>query len=61
MERAATRPEREALLAAEGYPAYTTSAGWLGYDDEKLRRRCRERRGRARRITQHQHVGDWRV
>jgi L-fuconate dehydratase len=41
-ERAATRPEREARLAAEGYPAYTTSAGWLGYDDEKLRRRCRE-------------------
>ena len=41
-ERAATRPEREALLAAEGYPAYTTSAGWLGYDDDKLRRRCRE-------------------
>jgi L-fuconate dehydratase len=41
-ERAAGRPEREALLAAEGYPAYTTSAGWLGYDDEKLRRRCRE-------------------
>jgi L-fuconate dehydratase len=41
-EQVATRPEREALLAAEGYPAYTTSAGWLGYDDEKLRRRCRE-------------------
>ena len=41
-ERAATRPEREAQLAAEGYPAYTTSAGWLGYDDDKLRRRCRE-------------------
>jgi len=41
-ERAASRPEREALLAAEGYPAYTTSAGWLGYDDDKLRRRCRE-------------------
>jgi len=25
-----------------GYPAYTTSAGWLGYSDEKLRRLCRE-------------------
>ena len=25
-------------LLAEGYPAYTTSAGWLGYDDEKVRR-----------------------
>jgi len=37
-KRAATRPEREARLAAEGYPAYTTSAGWLGYGDAKLRR-----------------------
>ncbi|HEY2225410.1 enolase C-terminal domain-like protein [Actinomycetospora sp.] len=36
------RAEREALLRQEGYPAYTTSAGWLGYDDEKLVRRCRE-------------------
>ena len=33
---------REARLLAEGYPAYTTSVGWLGYDDEKLRRLCRE-------------------
>ncbi len=29
-------------LQAEGYPCYTTSAGWLGYDDDKLRRLCRE-------------------
>jgi L-fuconate dehydratase len=29
-------------LKAEGYPCYTTSAGWLGYPDEKLRRLCRE-------------------
>jgi L-fuconate dehydratase len=36
------RHEREARLAAEGYPAYTTSAGWLGYDDDKIRLRCRE-------------------
>ena len=28
--------------AAEGYPAYTTSTGWLGYPDEKIRRLCRE-------------------
>ena len=26
----------------DGYPAYTTSAGWLGYDDDKIRRLCRE-------------------
>ena len=25
-----------------GYPAYTTSAGWLGYADDKMRRLCRE-------------------
>ncbi len=34
--------ERIATLKAEGYPCYTTSAGWLGYDDDKLRRLCRE-------------------
>ena len=33
---------RIATLKAEGYPCYTTSAGWLGYDDAKLRRLCRE-------------------
>ena len=35
----AMRPGREARLAAimeSGYPAYTTSAGWLGYDDAKI-------------------------
>src|SRR5690606_3686810 len=34
--------EREALMRAQGYPAYTTSAGWLGYPDEQIRRLCRE-------------------
>ena len=38
----ATRGQREADLLAHGYPAYITSAGWLGYGDEKLRRLCRE-------------------
>ncbi|MFI8949810.1 enolase C-terminal domain-like protein [Streptomyces sp. NPDC053750] len=28
--------EREARLLAVGYPAYTTSPGWLGYSDEKM-------------------------
>ncbi len=37
-----TRAEREAEMRREGYPAYTTSAGWLGYSDEKIRRLCRE-------------------
>jgi L-fuconate dehydratase len=29
-------------LIQDGYPAYTTSAGWLGYPDEKIRYLCRE-------------------
>ncbi|WP_436533658.1 enolase C-terminal domain-like protein [Actinoplanes sp. HUAS TT8] len=29
-------------LKAFGYPAYTTSAGWLGYDDAKIERLARE-------------------
>jgi len=41
-QQASGRQERIARLEAEGYPAYTTSAGWLGYSDEKLRRLCRE-------------------
>ncbi|QDY08037.1 fuconate dehydratase [Micromonospora sp. HM134] len=36
------RAEREQRLRAEGYPAYTTTPGWLGYDDEKLARLCAE-------------------
>ena len=36
------KAERQARLEAEGYPAYTTSAGWLGYPDDKIRRLCRE-------------------
>lgn len=38
----ATRASREDELRARGYPAYTTSAGWLGYPDDKVRRLCRE-------------------
>ncbi|MEJ2858755.1 MULTISPECIES: enolase C-terminal domain-like protein [unclassified Saccharothrix] len=30
------RAERVAFLESEGYPAYTTTPGWLGYSDEKL-------------------------
>jgi len=36
------KEERWATLEREGYPCYTTSAGWLGYDDDKLRRLCQE-------------------
>src|ERR1700758_2511288 len=38
----ATRGEREAQMRKEGYPAYITSAGWMGYPDDKVRRLCRE-------------------
>ena len=38
----ATKQERIERLKAKGYPAYTTSAGWMGYSDEKVRRLCRE-------------------
>ncbi len=34
--------ERIRRLEREGYPCYTTSAGWLGYDDARLRRLCRD-------------------
>lgn len=37
-----TRADRRAALLAEGYPAYTTTPGWLGYSDEKLARLSRE-------------------
>jgi L-fuconate dehydratase len=36
------KAERIATLEREGYACYTTSAGWLGYDDDKLRRLCKE-------------------
>jgi L-fuconate dehydratase len=38
----AGKAAREAEMRRTGYPAYTTSAGWLGYDDDKIRQRCRE-------------------
>jgi L-fuconate dehydratase len=41
-ERARGKDERIADLLANGYPCYTTSAGWLGYDDDKLRRLAQE-------------------
>jgi L-fuconate dehydratase len=37
-EREPGRAGRERALLADGLPAYTTSPGWLGYDDDKLRR-----------------------
>ncbi|BDH44266.1 L-fuconate dehydratase [Salmonella enterica subsp. enterica serovar Choleraesuis] len=36
------KEQRLTQLKEHGYPCYTTSAGWLGYSDEKLRRLCKE-------------------
>ena len=42
LERQASRKaQREVELLATGYPAYTTSVGWLGYSDEKINDLCR--------------------
>jgi L-fuconate dehydratase len=37
-----TKNEREQQMRECGYPAYTTSAGWLGYSDEKMRMLVRQ-------------------
>jgi len=37
-----TKNARATEMLAEGYPAYTTSAGWLGYSDDKVRQLVRE-------------------
>ena len=37
-----SRKQRIVELETSGYPCYTTSAGWLGYSDAKLRRLCEE-------------------
>jgi L-fuconate dehydratase len=36
------RREREAELLRCGYPAYTTSVGWMGYSDSAIRQLCLE-------------------
>lgn len=35
------KSKREKYIFKEGYPAYTTSCGWLGYPDEKIRQLCK--------------------
>ncbi len=43
LDRARTgQSVRRTLLLTEGYPAYTTSVGWFGYSEEKIRRLSRE-------------------
>jgi L-fuconate dehydratase len=40
-EAAPGRAARIAEMERDGFPTYTTSAGWLGYDDDKMRTLCR--------------------
>lgn len=40
--KAPTMGNRQSALLRDGYPAYTTSVGWLGYSDDKIRRLCRQ-------------------
>lgn len=43
LERAVEgKDARRAELLERGYPAYTTSAGWLGYDDKTIKRLARD-------------------
>ncbi len=39
--RADGKAEREEEMRSDGFPAYTTSVGWLGFTDEEVRRRAR--------------------
>ena len=41
-DRLPAKEERMTQLLQHGYPAYTTSAGWLGYSDDQIRSLCRE-------------------
>lgn len=41
MAKAESKSERTEYLRTHGFPAYTTSAGWLGYSEDKIRTLCR--------------------
>jgi L-fuconate dehydratase len=41
-DKEAGKKEREATMIKRGYPAYTTSVGWLGYSDDKVRQLTKE-------------------
>lgn len=40
-KQAPGKAEREAEMRRDGFPGYTTSAGWLGYTDDKVRQLAR--------------------
>lgn len=37
-DKESTKKQREEDVIKRGYPAYTTSVGWLGYSDDKIAR-----------------------
>ena len=41
-KNAPTRAHREKELKEKGFPAYITSIGWLGYEEDRIRRLCKE-------------------
>lgn len=41
------RDDRLENLLDQGYPSYTTSAGWLGYSDEQLKQKCADLKARG--------------
>lgn len=41
-QKEAGKKQREEEVIKRGYPAYTTSVGWLGYDDDKVERLTKE-------------------
>lgn len=41
-ENEARKREREETLRKNGYPAYTTQVGWLGYSDRKVAELCKK-------------------
>jgi L-fuconate dehydratase len=40
--RQADKAARIAEMKSDGFPAYTTSAGWLGYPEDKIRALCKK-------------------
>lgn len=41
-EKRVGQEERIQVMAKKGYPAYTTSVGWMGYSDDTIRQRCKK-------------------
>ena len=36
------KEDRIRILLKEGYPSYTSAAGWLGYSDDKIVKLCKQ-------------------